>query len=151
MDSLPAEPQGKTKYTGVGSLSLLQRVFLTQELNWGLFHCRQILSQLSYPCYLYPFPTFFQYNLFKILIQNRNLHSPANVRIVKARRKPFMSAVSTPSSSKKIWEGSQLPASLRLRKLCKGGNYKWWGGSREQVTLTKGGRHQREERQSLSL
>jgi len=26
-DSLPAESQGKTKYTGVGSLSLLQRIF----------------------------------------------------------------------------------------------------------------------------
>ena len=46
--SLPAEPQGKPKNTGVGSLSLLQGVFLTQELNWGLLHCRQILYQLSY-------------------------------------------------------------------------------------------------------
>ena len=34
--------------TGVGSLSLLQGVFLTQELNWGLLHCRRILYQLSY-------------------------------------------------------------------------------------------------------
>ena len=32
-DSLPAESQGKPKNTAVGSLSLLQRVFLTQELN----------------------------------------------------------------------------------------------------------------------
>ena len=46
--SLPAEPQGKLKNTGVGSLSLLQRIFLTQELNWGLLHCRWILYQLSY-------------------------------------------------------------------------------------------------------
>ena len=46
--SLPAEPQGKPKNTGVGSLSLLQRIFPTQELNWGLLHCRQILYQLSY-------------------------------------------------------------------------------------------------------
>ena len=37
-DSLPAEPQGKPKNTGVGSLSLLQWVFLTQELNGGLLH-----------------------------------------------------------------------------------------------------------------
>ena len=36
VDSLPAEPQGKPKNTGVSSLSLLQRVFLTQELNWHL-------------------------------------------------------------------------------------------------------------------
>ena len=40
-DSLPAEPQGKTKNTGVGSLSLLQRIFPIQEPNWGLLHCRQ--------------------------------------------------------------------------------------------------------------
>ena len=30
--SFPAEPQGKPKNTGVGSLSLLQQIFLTQEL-----------------------------------------------------------------------------------------------------------------------
>ena len=47
-DSLPAEPQGKPKKTGVGSLSLLQLIFLTQESNWGLLHCRWILYQLSY-------------------------------------------------------------------------------------------------------
>ena len=47
-DSLPAEPQGKPKNTGVGNLSLLQQIFLTQESNWGLLHCRQILYQLSY-------------------------------------------------------------------------------------------------------
>ena len=34
--------------TGVWSLSLLQGIFPTQELNWGLLHCRQILYQLSY-------------------------------------------------------------------------------------------------------
>ena len=32
----------------MGSLSLLQGTFLTQELNWGLLHCKQILYQLSY-------------------------------------------------------------------------------------------------------
>ena len=32
-DSLPAEPPGKPKKTGVGSLPLLQGTFLTQELN----------------------------------------------------------------------------------------------------------------------
>ena len=31
----------------VGSLSLLQGIFLTQKLNWGLLHCRQILYQLK--------------------------------------------------------------------------------------------------------
>ena len=48
MDSSPAEPQGKPKNTGVGSLSLLQQIFLTQESNQGLLHCRWILYQLSY-------------------------------------------------------------------------------------------------------
>ena len=47
-DSLPAEPQGEPKNAGVGSLSLLQEIFPTQELNQGLLHCRQILYQLSY-------------------------------------------------------------------------------------------------------
>ena len=47
-DSLPAEPQRKPKNTGVGSLSLLQRIFPTQKLNRGLLHCRRILCQLSY-------------------------------------------------------------------------------------------------------
>ena len=42
VDSLLAEPQEKPKNTGVGSLSLLQGIFLTQELNQGLLHCRQI-------------------------------------------------------------------------------------------------------------
>ena len=47
-NSLPAEPQGKSKNTGVGSLSLLQGVFPTQGLNPGLPHCRRILYQLSH-------------------------------------------------------------------------------------------------------
>ena len=34
--------------TGVGSRSLLQQTFLTQELNQGLWCCRQILYRLSY-------------------------------------------------------------------------------------------------------
>ena len=48
VDSLPAEPQGKPKNIGVGSLSLLQPIFPTQESNQGLLHCRRILYQLSY-------------------------------------------------------------------------------------------------------
>ena len=49
VDSLPAEPQGKIKNTGVGSLSLLQRIVrISPGSNWGLLHCRQILYQLSY-------------------------------------------------------------------------------------------------------
>ena len=48
VDSSPSEPPAKPKNTGVGSLSLFQRIFLTQESNWGLLHCRWILYQLSY-------------------------------------------------------------------------------------------------------
>ena len=48
-DSLLSEPPGKSKNTGVGSLSLLWGNFPTQELNWSLLHCRQTLYQLSYP------------------------------------------------------------------------------------------------------
>ena len=47
-DSLPAKSQGKPKNTRMGSLSLLQQIFSTQESNQGLLHCRQILYQLSY-------------------------------------------------------------------------------------------------------
>ena len=32
----------------MGHLSLCQGIFLTQESNWGLLHCRQILHQLSH-------------------------------------------------------------------------------------------------------
>ena len=47
-DSLPAEPPGKPNKPGVGRLSLLQGIFLTQESNKGLLHWRWILYQLSY-------------------------------------------------------------------------------------------------------
>ena len=52
-DSLPAEPQGKPKKTGMGSLSLLQQTFPTWELDQGLLHCRWILYQLRYQRSLY--------------------------------------------------------------------------------------------------
>ena len=42
------ETLGKFKNTGVGSLSLLQQIFPTQELNQDLLHCRWILYQPSY-------------------------------------------------------------------------------------------------------
>ena len=64
-DSLPAEPQGKPKNTGMGSLSLLQGIFWTQESNRGLLHYRRILYQGSYQGSLilyyiiYKTPTFF--------------------------------------------------------------------------------------------
>ena len=61
VDSLPAEPQGKPKNIKMGSLSLLQQIFLTQELNQGPLHCRQILYLLNYQGspYIYTYPLFF--------------------------------------------------------------------------------------------
>ena len=47
VDSLLSEPLGKPKNTEVGSLSLLQQIFPTQESNWGLLHCSWILHQLN--------------------------------------------------------------------------------------------------------
>ena len=47
-DGLPSEPPGKPKNIGDDSLPLLQGIFLTQESNQGLLHCRQILYQLRY-------------------------------------------------------------------------------------------------------
>ena len=47
-DSWLSEPPGKSKNIGVGSLSLLQGIFPTQESKQGLLHFRWILYQLSY-------------------------------------------------------------------------------------------------------
>ena len=47
-DSLPAEPQGKPKNTGVGCCFLLQGIFPAQGSNPGLPHCRQTLYHLSH-------------------------------------------------------------------------------------------------------
>ena len=45
-DSLPSEPPGNPKNTGVGSLS--PGDLLNLGMNWGLLHCRQNFCQLSY-------------------------------------------------------------------------------------------------------
>ena len=47
-DSLPAEPPRKPKNTAVGSLTLLQHIFPTQESIQGLLHYKQILYEPSY-------------------------------------------------------------------------------------------------------
>ena len=47
-DSLLSEPLRKPKNSGVGSLSLLQGIFLTQESNPRFLHCRQILYHPSH-------------------------------------------------------------------------------------------------------
>ena len=42
--SLPTEPPGKPKNIGVNSLSLCQKIFLTQESNQDLLHCRRFFT-----------------------------------------------------------------------------------------------------------
>ena len=73
--------------TGVDSLSLLQRMFLIQESNWGLLHCRRILYQLSYQGSLKLRHLLLGrktmtnlYNIFK----SRNINLLTNVHVVKA-------------------------------------------------------------------
>ena len=44
----PRSPTLQVDSLLLGSLSLLQVIFPTQESNWGLLHCRRILYQLSY-------------------------------------------------------------------------------------------------------
>ena len=64
------------KNPGVGSLSRLQGIFPTQELNRGLLHCRRILYQLSHQespqITLYIFKTFPQEKLWfqRTLMEN---------------------------------------------------------------------------------
>ena len=48
-DSLLTEPPEEPKNTGVGSLSLLQEIFLTQELNQSLLLCRHIVLPAELP------------------------------------------------------------------------------------------------------
>ena len=57
-DYLSAEPPGKPKNTGEGSLSLLLWIFLTQEWNRCLLHYRQILHQLSGKLCIYLYSPF---------------------------------------------------------------------------------------------
>ena len=77
-NSLPAEPQGKPKNTGVGSLGLLQWIFLTQESNWGLLHYRQILYQLSYQGS--PKVSVKTHNTIVHSRKNRHLNSPIFIK-----------------------------------------------------------------------
>ena len=46
--SYPYMTTGKTIDYGVSSLSLFQGIFLTQESNQGLLHCRRVVYQLLY-------------------------------------------------------------------------------------------------------
>ena len=85
-DSLPAEPQGKPKNTGVGSLSLLQLIFLTQELNWGLLHCRRILYQLKHEAS--PICRLGNFKLFSLSLNGNHQQELTNLTFYKERSGP---------------------------------------------------------------
>ena len=87
VDSLSAEPQGKPRNTGVGSLSLLQEIFLTQELNWGLLHCRRILYQLSYQ----GSPYFLVINQFYFHTGRKHIQKLSQFQVVEVKRSKCLS------------------------------------------------------------
>ena len=85
-DSLPAEPQGKPRNTGVGSLSLLQQIFLTHSgIKLGLLHCRWILYQLS--CQRSPqgdlFPPSIKPRIFYVLGKRGNHYTMETTHILE--------------------------------------------------------------------
>ena len=47
-DSLPAEHEGSPRILEWDAYPFSRGIFLTQELNQSLLHCRRILYQLSY-------------------------------------------------------------------------------------------------------
>uniref|UniRef100_A0AC11DX10 NIMA related kinase 7 n=1 Tax=Ovis aries TaxID=9940 RepID=A0AC11DX10_SHEEP len=86
-DSLPAEPPGKPKKTGAGSLSLLQRIFPAQESNQSLLHSRvqkflslQTMDEQSQGMQGPPVP---QFQPQKALRPDMGYNTLANFRIEK--------------------------------------------------------------------
>ena len=75
--SLLTELPKKPKDTGVGSLSLLQGIFLTQKLNCVLLHCMQILYQLSFqgsPICLYTYICKFGGSIYTVVPDRHFIH-----------------------------------------------------------------------------
>ena len=73
----------------MASLSLLQWIFLTQESNQGILHCRQILHQLSYqgsPEEVY-IPVFLEQAFLMpiALVWMIKLHSQPNSKSLKSK------------------------------------------------------------------
>ena len=88
--------------TGVGSLSLLQGIFPTQELNLGLPHCRRILYQLSLKgsprileCVAYPF--------------SRGSSWPRNQTGVSCTAGRFFTSWAT-REAQEYWSGQPIPS-----------------------------------------
>ena len=98
--SSPAEPQEKPKNTGVGSLSLLQEIFLTEESNLGLLHCRWILCQLSH-----------SNSLKKMKRRQRRMWVPRiSGRVVQKIKYHFLQPVTSGVCEKSSpWQGCMMP------------------------------------------
>ena len=92
-DSLLSEPLGKTRNTGVGSLSLLQWIFLTQKSSQGLLHCRQILYQLSYQLSL-------MILMITKIVHEQNLQIKKGREKIKDQTHPF---TTPPRDTNHIW------------------------------------------------
>ena len=85
-ESLPAEPQGNPKNTGVGSLSILHGIFPTLESNRGLLHYRRILYQLSYQ-----YSIFISFSLSTpIFNHDNNYYGKCHNRLVVLRKSVAM-------------------------------------------------------------
>ena len=71
----------------MGKLSLLQGIFLIQESNLGLLHCRQILYQLSYEgsqyIYIYNLEVYLEFS--SLFMEAEKFHSVLPTRY-KARK-----------------------------------------------------------------
>ena len=110
VDSLPTEPPRKPKNTGVSNLSLLQKIFPTQELNQGFLHCRQILYQLSYQGSPYA----------EYIIQNAGLdESQAGIKIARRNFNNLRYADKTTlmAESEKELKSSLMRVEGRVKKL----------------------------------
>ena len=85
VDSLLTHQGSPRKNIGVGSLSLLQGIFLTKESNWCLPHYRRILYQLSYQgshkilinSHLYSSPVFCLCVIFVVIVGHTLWHMAA--------------------------------------------------------------------------
>ena len=89
-DSLLSEPLRKPKNSGVGSLSLLQGIFLTQESNLAFLHCRWILHHMS--CQGSPLSTVLQSNS----VLDYTVHGILQARVLEWVAVPFSRGSSQP-------------------------------------------------------
>ena len=133
VDSLLSVPPGKPKNTGVGSLSLLQRIFPTQKLNRGLLHCRRILYQLNYqgsPTCIYAYYLFVSLQIFKRMPLFIHTHTHTHTHVLHYIRIVWMPHATAAAAAKLLQScptlcdptdgsppGSPVPGILQARTL----------------------------------